>query len=460
MGSRVKLGLMKFEDLASRVDAQFAKSRSELEELVRIPSVSADSFDQSTLDVSAERIAELARERGLDAEVIHLVTESGLRGRPAILAHKQAAPGKPTILLYAHHDVQPEGDLAGWLSSPFEPEERDGRLYGRGTGDDKAGVVTHLAALEAVGKELDLGVTLFIEGEEEVGSPTFRDFLDTYGDRLAADVIVVADSNNWKVGTPSLTTSLRGVCTVGVTLDVLDHAVHSGMFGGVVLDAVTLMARLISTLHDDAGAVAVPGLLAFDETTADYREDDVRADAGVLPGVELAGTGSIASRMWTKPSLSVIGMDVTSYEKSSNTLIPSCRGRLSLRVAPGQDPREAADALVAHLMNNVPFGARVSAQVEEAGPSFKAEGDGPATQAAHWALEQAWGATPVDIGVGGSIPFIADFAEIFPQAEILVTGMEDPDTRAHSENESLHLGEFKRGIIAEAALLARLDGKL
>lgn len=451
---------MKFEDLASVVDAQFASTRQDLEGLVRIPSVSADSFDQSQVTRSAHAVAALAEARGLRAEVISLTTPNGLQGRPAVLAHREADAGKPTVLLYAHHDVQPEGDLDGWLSAPFEPVERGGRLYGRGTGDDKAGVMTHMAALSALGNELGLGITLFIEGEEEVGSPTFHDFLTTYRDRLSADVIVVADSSNWKVGTPSLTTSLRGVCSVSLTVDILDHAVHSGMFGGPILDAVTVMSHLISSTHDAQGSVAIDGLVGYDDAHVSYEEADLRSDAGLLPGVELVGTGSVASRLWTKPALSVIGMDVTSCAKSSNTLIPSCTARLSLRVAPGQDPLEAAQALVAHLESHAPWGARVHASVLEAGPSFKAAGDSPATEAARWALERAWDAPSVDIGAGGSIPFISDLADVFPQAEILVTGMEDPDTRAHSQNESLDLTEFKRGILAEAALLARLDGTL
>lgn len=449
-----------FEEIASTVDAQLPAHRAQLEDLVRIPSVSADSFDQSQVRKSAEAVASLARDRGLDVEVIQLHTESGKVGRPAVLAHRSAQDGKPTVLLYAHHDVQPEGDPAGWDSEPFEPIERDGRLYGRGSADDKAGIMVHMAALAALGESTGVGVTLFIEGEEEVGSPTFHDFLETYQDRLKADVIVVADSNNWKVGTPSLTTSLRGVTSMSVRLDVLDHALHSGMYGGPVLDAVTLMSRLIATLHNDDGSVAVEGLTAYDDADAEYLEEDMRVDAGVLEGVELAGNGSIASRLWTKPAISVIGMDVTSVAKSSNTLTPSCTAQISMRVAPGQNPREAADALAAHLEANAPFGAHVSVDIKEAGPAFKAGGDTPATIAARWALEEAWGSESVDIGVGGSIPFISDLNQVFPDAEILVTGVEDPDTRAHSQNESLHLADWRNAIVAEAALIARLGNEL
>lgn len=448
------------EKISRRVDDALAMTRSELESLVRIPSVSAYPKNEPDMVRSAERVAELARMRGLEAEVIQVTTPEGLVGRPAILAHRDAAPGKPTVLLYAHHDVQPQGNLEGWdQDDPFEPVERNGRLYGRGTADDKAGIMVHMGALAALGEESGVGITLFVEGEEEVGSPTFHHFLETYRDRLTADVIVVADSNNWKVGTPSLTTSLRGVTQVTVTLRTLDHALHSGMYGGPVLDAATAMARLIATLHDAEGSVAVDGLVSYDDATAVYSEEELRADTGLLDGVEIVGRGSIASRLWTQPSITLIGMDMTSCADASNTLIPACKARLSLRVAPGQDPREAAAALVAHLEKNAPFGAHLEILVEEAGPAFKAGGDTPATVAARWALAEAWGTESVDIGVGGSIPFIADLAEVFPEAEILVTGVEDPDTRAHSQNESLALGDWRNAIVAEALLIDRLDNQ-
>ena len=419
------------EKLTRRVDAALARTRDELESLVRIPSVSAFPQAAERMRESAEAVAELARTRGLDAEVVELETAAGLRGRPAVLAHRRAAPGQPPVLLYAHHDVQPAGSPDGWLSEPFEPVERDGRLYGRGTADDKAGIMVHLGALAALGGESGLGVTLFVEGEEEVGSPTFKDFPAAYADRPAAEF----------------------------TVRTLDHALHSGMYGGPVLDAVTCAARLVATLHDADGAVAVRGLASYDDATAEYAEEDLRADTGLLDGVRLTGRGSIASRLWTQPSLTVIGMDVTSTAEASNTLIPACTVRLSLRVAPGQDPGEAAQALVRHLEENAPFGARVEASVEETGPAFKAAGDSPAASAGRWALARAWGRPPVDIGVGGSIPFIADLHDVFPEADILVTGVEDPDTRAHSQNESLHLGDWRNAILAEALLLSRLAGQ-
>lgn len=445
---------MTYQDVIAFVDERMAQSTEDLVDLVSIPSVSADTFDQAHLSDSATWVAERAKALGLDTQIIELVTASGKKGRPAILATRDAAPGKPTVMLYAHHDVQPPGDSDLWDSEPFTAVERDGRLYGRGTGDDKAGVVAHLAAIAAA--RPGVGITLFIEGEEEIGSPTFVDFLETYKDTLAADVIVVADSNNWQVGTPALTTSLRGVTQVTVTVSALDHALHSGMYGGPILDSVTLAARLISTLHDEKGNVAVKGLVSRDDTDVDYPEEQFRRDAGVLEGVELVGEGSITSRMWTKPAISVTAMDVTPVDLVSNTIIPSTTFVLSLRVAPGQDAGEAADKLIEHLTENAPFGAHVDVTIDERGPSFEAGEPTKTFKLMQWALEQAWGTESVEIGVGGSIPFIADLSALFPEAQILVTGIEDPDTRAHSENESLHLGDWRNAIVAEALLLTRL----
>ncbi|MCI5825063.1 MAG: dipeptidase [Arcanobacterium sp.] len=445
---------MSEQEILERVHAHFEAAKAALTELVAIPSVSASSFDQSTLERSGHWIADHARELGLTADVIQLHTEAGLVGRPAVLATRPAEPGKPTVLLYAHHDVQPQGPEEKWNTPPFEATEVGERLYGRGAADDKAGVVLHLEAIRAA--DPGVGIVLFVEGEEEVGSPTFEDFLHAYKEQLKADVMVVADSNNWMVGTPSLTTSLRGVVSIDVKLSVLDHALHSGAYSGPVIDAVTLAARLIATLHDDAGDVAVEGLRAYDHAAVDYPEEQFRADAGLLDGVQLTGTGSITSRLWTKPTISVIGMDVTPVAVASNTLLPSVKFVLSLRVAPGQNSQEAGEILKNYLESNAPFGAHVQATIREAGPGYEAPDDTPVTVMAQEALRTAFGSEPVNIGIGGSIPFISVLHDLFPEANILVTGVEDPDTRAHSENESLHLGDWKKAIGAEALLLSKL----
>ena len=453
--------MVTISELRTRVDAALDRTVEDLAALVRIPSVSADTFDQSTLDASAAMVRGLLEDAGLTATVSSAPAPSGAPGRPAVLAARPAADGLPTFLLYAHHDVQPPGPHEDWdQEDPFEPVVRGERLYARGSADDKAGVIAHVAALRALGEDLAVGVRCFVEGEEEVGSPSFVNFLTSHRDALAADVIVVLDSSNWKVGVPALTTSLRGLVECQVELRVAEHALHSGMYGGPVLDAPTLMCRLLASLHDENGDVAVPGLLHREAAPIDYPEADFRADAAVVDGYRLAGTGSIPSRLWTRPALGIVGFDATPVDRRSNTIAPTCRAALSLRVAPGQDPAEAWTALESHLRAHVPFGAQVTITPGEQGPAFLAAGESPAMRLAHWALREAWGVDGVEIGVGGSIPFIADLAQVFPDAEILVTGIEDPDTRAHSGNESIHLGELRNAILAEALMLARLSGTL
>jgi len=457
-----RVGNADTEALRQAVTESFDTTIAQLTELVAIPGIAWPSFDPAPLNASADAVAELVRASGFDdVRILRCDKEDGTPGGPAVVARRPAAAGKPTILLYAHHDVQPTGDLALWETEPFTAVERDGRLYGRGAADDKAGILAHIAAYEAVtrvlGDDLGLGVTFFFEGEEEAGSPTFRTFLETHRELLRADVIVVADSSNWKVGIPALTTSLRGLVDGTIEVKVLDHAVHSGMFGGPVLDAPTLLSRLIATLHDDAGNVAIAGLASRDDVTVDLSEEQYRADASVLDGVRLAGTGTIASRMWTKPALSIIGFDAPAVDVASNTLLPRARAKFSLRLAPGQDPAEAMDAVRRHVEANAPFGAHVVFTPGESGNAFQTDTTSKAASVAMWALGEAWGVPAVETGIGGSIPFIADLTELYPDVQILVTGVEDPDSRAHSANESLHLADFRNAIVAEALMLARLN---
>lgn len=447
-------------ELRRRTSEHFEDLRAELEALVRIPSVSNPSFDQAHVRASAEHVAALVRGAGFaEVEILDVEGPEGDRGAPAVVGRRPGPEGAPHVLLYAHHDVQPPGE--GWETEPFEPTRRGERLYGRGAADDKAGIIAHLGALRVLGEELAVGVTVFVEGEEEIGSPSFAAFLAAHRDKLAADVMVVADSVNWKVGVPALTTSLRGLADLEVEVAVTEHAIHSGMFGGPVLDANVLMARLISTLHDEQGNPAVAGLTAAQDPEVDMPEADLRADAAVLEGVRLAGTGPLTARLWTRPAISVIGIDATPVAKASNTIAPRCRAKISVRVAPGQDPVEARAAVRAHLEQHAPFGARVSVTEQEAGKSFQAAGDSAAMRAARAAFEASWGTPPVDTGLGGSIPFIADLLDVYPDAQILVTGVEDPDSRAHGANESVHLGELEKVVLAEALLLdglARTEG--
>ncbi|ETW23088.1 dipeptidase [Mycobacterium gastri] len=441
-------------DLVERVRAVLPSVRRDLEDLVRIESVWADPARHDQVHRSAQAVADLLSQAGFDDA--RIISEGGA---PAVIARYPAPPGAPTVLLYAHHDVQPEGDRDQWASPPFEPTERDGRLYGRGTADDKAGIATHLAAFRAHGGRPPVGVTVFVEGEEESGSPSLGRLLAAHRDALAADVIVIADSDNWSTDVPALTVSLRGLADCVVEVATLDHGLHSGLWGGVVPDAMSVLVRLLASLHDDDGNVAVAGLHETDITALhfpDYPPERVRADAGLLDGVSEIGSGSVPQRLWAKPAITVIGIDTTSVAAASNTLIPRARAKISLRVAPGGDAVAHLDALEAHLRRHAPWGAQVSVQRGEVGQPYAIEASGPVYDAARAAFRRAWGNDPIDMGMGGSIPFIAEFARAFPAAKILVTGVEDPATQAHSVNESLHLGVLERAALAEALLLANL----
>jgi acetylornithine deacetylase/succinyl-diaminopimelate desuccinylase-like protein len=443
------------DELRAAITREMPGVRADLERLVRIPGIAFDGFDLSQVERSADAVAELLRGCGLETEVV----QAG--GRPAVIGHRAAPPGRPTVLLYAHHDVQPVGDLALWQSDPFEPVERDGRLYGRGAADDKAGVLAHVAALRAFGDELPVGVVVFVEGEEEFGSDSLDAIIEAHRDTLRSDVIVIADSGNWDIGQPALTTSLRGLVNCFAEVRVLDNAVHSGMFGGPVPDALTVLARLIATLHDEKGEVAIDGLVGREGADVDYPEDRFRHEAGMIDGVQLIGNGSITDRIWTKPSVSVLGIDAPSTSGAPNALVPVAKAKLSVRLAPGDDPQSAYAAIRAHLEKHVSWGASIEVTLENDGAPCVIDATGPAYDAARAAFREAWdGVAPVDMGVGGSIPFIATFQELFPGAAILVTGVEDPYSGAHAPNESLHLGEFARVCLAEALLLRNVAAAL
>lgn len=442
--------------LRARLDEQFPTFLEKLTELVAIPSVSSLPEHQNDLQRSAQWVCDQFSALGMDADIYSVTTPEGVVGKPAVVAHAPHIEGAPTVLLYAHHDVQPVGDVSRWASDPYVAEVRGDRIYGRGTSDDGAGIIVHLGALTLLSSDLGVNVVVFIEGEEEMGSPSFVTFLNTYREQLQADVIVVADSDNWKEGEPALTSSLRGnaVCTVDVT--VADHAVHSGMFGGPILDSVICAAELIATLHDENGDVAVQGLGGNPRADVDWPEEEFRQASGVIDSYQLAGTADLAARMWTMPSISVIGFDATPVAKASNTISPHTRFRLSMRTVPGADPHQAMDALVAHLYENAPRGAKVEVTGNEYGQGYLADMDSPVTALLHEVLTEAWGVPSVNIGVGGSIPFIADFQTAFPGAQVVVTGVEDPLTNAHSEDESQSIPDLKNAILAEALLLARL----
>ena len=439
---------------------------ADLGALVRIPSIAFPGFDRAEVERSAAAVKGLLDDLGIfDSVDIRTAPIPGTdeTGMPAVLATRAARNGRPTILLYAHHDVQPVGEEGDdlWESAPFEPTVRGGRLYGRGAADDKAGVMAHVGALraltEALGTDFDLGVNLFIEGEEEAGSRSFAQFLHENADALRADVIVVADSGNWDAVTPALTVTLRGNARFTMTVRTLDHASHSGMFGGAVPDAMLATVTLLATLWDGDGAVAVDGLLERDADTPEYSEETLREEAGLPEGVHPIGRGTILSRIWNKPAITITGIDAPSVRNASNTLSPEVSVVVSVRVAPGQPAAEAFAAIEAHLRAHAPFGAQLEFRDVESGDAFLVDTSGWAIEKARAALEAGYGVAPVDIGVGGSIPFISDLVREFPQAQILVTGVEDPHARAHSPNESLHLDTFRHALVSEALLLESLD---
>jgi len=447
------------EAVRKYTDGAFAEALDKLSGLVSIPGIAWDAFDASQLDRSADAVAGLLRETDVfdSVEILRSKTPQGALGAPAVVATRAARNAKPTILLYAHHDVQPPGADELWESEPFKTEIRNGRMYGRGAADDKAGVIAHVYAIKALreltNNDFDLGLVVFVEGEEEAGSPSFANFLIEHKAKLQSDVIIVADSGNWTTEVPAITTTLRGLVSLEFEVRTLDHAVHSGMYGGAVPDAMLALTKILSSMWDENGSVSISGLVGTDSVDLGYSEDQLRADSGLLPSTLPIGDGGILGRIWTKPSLTLIGLDYPSVAISSNTLVPSVRAKLSLRIAPGEEPSEALEALKTHILSHNQLGAQIEFGAVELGRPFSLGESGWAKELASGALKSAYGFESVDIGIGGSIPFIADLEAVFPGVQVLVTGVEDPDSRAHSPNESLDIETLRKAIIAQTLIL-------
>ena len=444
-----------FDDLAAAVDELRLPMRADLEELVRVESVSAAGFDPSAVRRSALTAAAQLEAAGfqgvrlLDLEDAHPAVYGEIPG---------PTDGASTVLLYAHHDVQPPGPEELWNTQPFEPAEVGGRLYGRGTADDKSGIVIHTGALRAYEGRPPVGVKVFLEGEEEIGSIHLDGFLATYRDMLAADAIVVADAGNWDVGVPSLTTSLRGLIDCVIEVRTLESGVHSGMWGGVFPDALSVLVRALAALHDDSGRVAVPGLQRGGRPPVELDERSARQQAGVLAGVATMGEGSITERLWLGPALSILAIDAPPVSESINQLVPVARAKVSLRLAPGDNPERAMRALLAHLEGAVPWGATVEVTPGASAHPVSLDTTGPAYDAFRAGFWTAYGRDPIDQGVGGSIPFVQAFSEAYPEADLLLTGASDPASYIHGPNESLDLGELYRSTLAEAVALRVMAG--
>ena len=440
---------MTADDLRTKTKSLMPGLLADLERLVRLPSVAFPGFPDEPVRQTAAAVAQLLRDAGLpDVRMMDVA-----RAPQAVFGQRPAKPGAPTVLLYAHYDVQPAGDVSQWTSPPFEPTVREGRLYGRGAADDKSGIAIHTGALLALAEDCPVGVKVLVEGQEECGEGGVEEFVQAHAELLEADAIVISDVGNYALGVPTLTTSLRGMAACDLEVATLAGAVHSGMFGGPAPDALIALTRMIATLHDEAGDVAVEGLATADYDGADYDEGAYRTDAGVLPGVGLIGSGSIGERLYGRPSINVIGIDAPAVDGAANALVPKARARISVRLAPGQDPAEAQAAVMKHLEAAAPWHVRVTVTPGTVGEGFLAKTDGPAYAVAATAMAAAYGKDVVHYGEGGSIPLVAAFLEALPDAEIILWGPEEPRCAIHAPDESVDLGELERCVLAEALFI-------
>jgi acetylornithine deacetylase/succinyl-diaminopimelate desuccinylase-like protein len=445
---------MSADDLRAAIAEAMPLAIDELSRLVRIPSIAFPDYDTAPVRASAEATGEILEGAGFRG--VRLIELPDGVDHPAVYGEVSGPPGAPTVLLYAHHDVQPEGPLEEWTSPPFEPEVRDGRLYGRGTSDDKCGIVIHAAALRAWSGEPPVGLKVIVEGEEETSTAHLPFLIEGHRDLLAADVVGIADGGNWRTGVPAIETSIRGVVDCRVTVRVLDLAVHSGSFGGPIPDALSSLSRILATLHDDEGNVAIEGIGGFAWDGVQMSEEDLREEAPLRPGVRLIGSGTISERLWSKPAVSVLGIDAPRVREASNQLVPVATAKVSLRLPPGEDPIRARGLLARHLREHTPWGVEVSVVEGDAGHGLRLPNDGPAFAAMGRAMRLAYDRDPVESGSGGSVPLVPLLARTFPDAEILMYGAADEKSQYHSIDESVGIADLERAALAEALLFAEL----
>jgi acetylornithine deacetylase/succinyl-diaminopimelate desuccinylase-like protein len=446
-------------ELRERITNDMAATVADLERLVRIPSMGYPGYDPANVRASAEATRDIIVGSGIgEARLLEL---DG--GHPAVFGQIDGPQGAPSVLLYAHHDVQPEGPLDEWESPPFEPAVRDGRLFGRGSADDKSGIAIHAAVLRAFGGRPPVTVKVLVEGEEECSTEHLPQLVEGNADLLHADIAIVADAGNYRTGVPTITSSVRGVTDCVVEVRVLAQAQHSGAYGGPIVDAYTALARMIASLHDAQGSVAIQGLQRTNWHGFDYPEDDLREEVGSVPGLDLLGSGPLSDRLWAGPAVAVLGIDGPRVHGSSNQIVPTARARVSLRIAPGDDPLAANEKLKEHLLAHAPWG--VEAHIVEGSGGFEA-GHGylvdtgtDAYEAAKEALAEAYGRDVVETGSGGSVPMVPMLARTFPEITILMWGAMDERSNIHSTNESVDLGEVERMAVAEALFLRNLGLK-
>ena len=427
--------------------------RADLEALVRIPSCAFEGFPREPVHAAAAETKRLFTDAGLTAELLPIEG-----GEPAVVA--RGGTGSQRVLLYAHYDVQPAGDLDAWVTPPFEPTMRDGRLHGRGAADDKSGIVMHVGALKALRQVLGAApvqVMTMIEGEEECGGP-LPHFVMEHPEVVEADAIVIADVGNRAVGEPTFVTALRGLVDCTVEVRTLPRPAHSGMYGGPAPDALLAMIRILDTLRDDKGdTTLIPG---YEWQGAQADEAEFRAELGMRPEQPLLGTGPLTDRLVSRPAVSVIGLDAPPVEGAINAVVPYARAKVSLRVPPGTDTQAAMDTLCDHLRAAAPWGVDVVVTPGEQGRGCAIETGGPAYAAARWAMETAFGTKSEETGEGGSIPLVAALLDVAPHAEVLLIGAEDPAALIHAPNESVDLGELEHMVLAEALFMARLGGAI
>ena len=446
---------MHVNEIAAKTAGLMPTLIKELEELIAIPSIAFPGYPAEPVERMGRVTLEMFQEVGFrDARLMEVPS-----GYPPIYAELPGPEGSPVVVLYAHYDVQPAPEEQGWSSDPWTPTRKaDGRIYGRGASDDISGLVAHLGTMRVFDGQPPCTVKVILEGMEETES-NLEAFVEAHPELFACDLFIVCDMGNLRVGDPVFTTHLRGDVACVVTVSTLEHSLHSGVFGGPVPDAMMALARLLATLHDDNGDVAVEGVSTGPWPGEQFSEADLRASADLLDGVGLTGTGPVADRLWSHPSINAIGLDMTSIAGSSNVLIPQASAKISMRIVPGSDPVKELDALVAHLESHAPWGAQVEVKRTKEAPPFKCETDGPGYAAARWALEQAFGKPAGDAGSGGSIPLLRTLQQAAPNAEFILWGGEDMAlARIHASDESVDPSEIEKLIVAQSLLLQRMAG--